>query len=384
MHDIAIIGGGITGAAAAYWLARQGRRVVLLEARQIAAMGSGWSLGGVRQSGRDPAELPLARAAVAMWPSLADTLGGDTEYRQQGNLRCARTPAEVETIRQLVESQRALGLELTFLPDAAAVRRLAPEIGAEVIAASLCSTDGHANPALTTLAFADAARRHGAEVREGVHVREVVVRSNRVAGIETSAGFIAARTVIVAAGLHSAPLLAPLDLTLPLTARIVNVLQTEAVAPCFAQVFGTATANCAGRQQVDGRFRLTTGIVAWDGNLETWTEASMAPPPTRQAEMRERIAVILPRIARLPVARAWGGLIDMTPDGLPVIDATPSVPGLVVAAGFCGHGFGIGPVTGRLVADLVSGATPRLDISAFRLDRFTGRSREAATPTLHG
>src|SRR5258708_27313688 len=109
MLRIVIIGGGITGAAAASELAREGQAVTLIEKHGIAAMASGWTLGGVRQSGRNPAELPLARAAVAMWGELADTLGADVEYRRNGNLRLARTPAEVDVIRALVLSQPAHG-----------------------------------------------------------------------------------------------------------------------------------------------------------------------------------------------------------------------------------------------------------------------------------
>src|SRR6266566_3307168 len=105
MLRIVIIGGGITGTAAAAELAREGHSVTLIEKHGIAAMASGWTLGGVRQSGRNPAELPLARAAIALWGELADTLGVDVEYRRSGNLRLARTPEEVEVIRQLVENQ---------------------------------------------------------------------------------------------------------------------------------------------------------------------------------------------------------------------------------------------------------------------------------------
>src|SRR2546423_6570196 len=117
MLRIVIIGGGITGAAAAAELAREGQAVTLIEKHGIAAMASGWTLGGVRQSGRHPAELPLARAAVAIWGNLQQSLGADVEYRRGGNLRLARTQAEVDLIREIVANQRAQGLDLRFLPD---------------------------------------------------------------------------------------------------------------------------------------------------------------------------------------------------------------------------------------------------------------------------
>src|SRR6476659_10041051 len=122
MPDIIIVGGGITGTAAALSLAERGSDVTLIERRGIAAMASGWTLGGVRQSGRHPAELPLARAAVAIWPTLADRLDAEVDYRQRGNLRLARDKAEVAVIRGMVEEQRALGLKLDFLASHAEIR----------------------------------------------------------------------------------------------------------------------------------------------------------------------------------------------------------------------------------------------------------------------
>src|SRR5580765_6388557 len=115
MLRIVIIGGGITGTATASELAREGHDVTLIDKTGIAAMASGWTLGGVRQSGRHPAELPLARAAVGIWGGLHETLGADVEYRRGGNLRLARTPAEVDVIRRIVANQQAQGLDLTFL-----------------------------------------------------------------------------------------------------------------------------------------------------------------------------------------------------------------------------------------------------------------------------
>ena len=188
MPDIVIIGGGITGAAAALALAEAGAKVALLERRGIAAMASGWTLGGVRQSGRDPAELPLARAAVEIWPTLNERLGADVEYRRRGNLRLARDESEVEIIRRMVEAQRALGLDLTFLADSRALRDIAPAISEKVRAASFCPTDGHANPIKATRAFAEAARARGAAIVEGVAASAIRVERGRVTGVATSRG----------------------------------------------------------------------------------------------------------------------------------------------------------------------------------------------------
>lgn len=378
--DVVVVGGGITGCAAAYAIAKSGARVTLLEARGIAAMGSGWSLGGVRQSGRHPAELPLALAAVQRWPTLADELGGPTEYRQKGNLRLARTEAEVVRIRALVADQKAAGLDLRFLASTTDVRALAPAISERVLAASFCPTDGHANPALTTRTFATAAARHGAIVREDVACRGLRFDNDRVVGVETSDGPISADRVVVAAGLASPRLIAPL--ALPMRATIVNVIQTEPIAPVLDQVFGVANADCAGRQEADGRLRVTTGVEAWHGDAGNWTEANLAPRPARVAAMLAHISYVLAPLQGAQIARTWGGLIDLTPDALPVLDSPR--PGLIVASGFSGHGFGIGPVCGEIAADLALGRTSRFDLAPFRLDRFSGSAGAEEGLTLHG
>jgi sarcosine oxidase subunit beta len=384
---ILIIGGGVTGAASAWHLAKAGHAVRLIERHQIAAMASGWTLGGVRQSGRDPAELPLAQAAITAWPGLAEALKGETGYTRDGNLRLARNPAEAKSIAGMVAQQRARGLNLTYLPTSAAVRTVAPAISEAVVAASFCPSDGYADPVATTESFARAAERHGATIETGVAALNLVMRNGRIAGVETGAGFIAAETVVLAAGTHSATLLATAGEgipALPLSIQQVQVVLTEPAPRVFKQVFGVANANCAGRQQPDGRFRFTSGIGAYRGDPEAWSKASLTPPVPEIAGLRALVGRVLPAAAATKVEKSWGGLIDMTPDGLPVIDAPKGLPGLVIAAGFSGHGFGIAPAVGRLVAALALGEAPFLDLAAFRLARFAGRTAPAAPLSLHG
>jgi sarcosine oxidase subunit beta len=384
MPHIVVIGGGISGTAAACELARAGHTVTLVEKGGLASMASGWTLGGVRQSGRDPAELPLAKAAVARWGDLAEELGADVEYRRHGNLRLARNPDEVPVIRDLVASQRAQGLDLAYLPDNAAVRAVAPALSERILAASFCPSDGHANPVKSVQAFAAAASRHGAVIREGVAATRIAVAAGRLTGVETSDGFVPAGRVVVAAGVHAPDLLEPLGLALPLTIRMVTVVQTVPLEPCLTPVIGVANAECAGRQEADGRLRVSTGIDDWPHPAGARDERALAPTVMNLHMLIHRIGAILPAFNSAGIARMWAGLIDLTPDGLPVIVAPGEVEGLVIAAGFSGHGFCLGPVTGELVADLALGRPPRHDLAAFRLDRFAGRADAPAALTLHG
>jgi len=384
--DVIIIGGGISGTAAAYSLAKEGVAVALLEQHDLAAMASGWTLAGVRQSGRHPDELPLAIAAVEIWKDLGAELDAEIEYRQKGNLRLARDEAEIAIIRRLVDEQQALGLDLDFLDDNNAIRAIAPAISDAVVAASFCPTDGHANPKATVNAYARAAERLGAEIHLGETVEEILVERGRVVGARTQKTIYNAPSIVITAGIHTPVLLQPHGLSLPLALRMVTVVRTCPLPPLFDQVFGTANAICAGRQEASGRLRITGGSQVWQGVVEKTNDGHpvVRPPTSTVQGVIERGSFFLPAFGQAPLEDVWAGLLDMTPDGLPVIEATPEIDGLVVAAGFSGHGFGIGPITGQLVRDLVLERPSNLSLDAFRRERFLPNDQSQVEPTLHG
>ena len=387
--DVLIIGAGISGCAAAYELAREGYKVHVLERYAPGAMASGWTLAGVRQSGRDPAELPLAQRAVRLWTTLSQRLEADTGYRQHGNLRLARNAAEVEVIRALVAAPANAGLGLRLLEDPADIRELAPCLSAQVLAASYCASDGHADPLATLAALRAAAERLGVRFSSGVRVSGITVTSGRVTGVQTEQdGPIAAGACIAAPGIYINELLQPLGLSIPLRVPMVTVVQTEPLAPLLAPVLGVANADLAARQQLDGRLRVTGGAETWHGALEHEQNGNtprVAPGVASLGEVIAKVSAVLPAFAEARVARIWAGLLDLTPDALPVLDQVPGIEGLVVAAGFSGHGFGLGPVTGELLCDLVLDRKPGLALDAFRFDRFSAADEAAfANLSLHG
>jgi sarcosine oxidase subunit beta len=392
MVEVVVIGAGISGAAAAYELAIAGVSVVLLDRWGPAAMASGWTLAGVRALGRDPAELPLAQAAIADWEGLAEKLDGPTHYRQEGNIRLARTEADMAFLTTMVERQFQAGLPVEML-NHGALHAIAPVLAPEVIGAAYCPTDGHADPRATVMAFVVAAERAGAVLRFGETVLSIEVEGERVTGVLTDVGRIACGRVVVAAGVLGNRLLEPHGVAVPMTARAVTLLRTAPVAPVLAQVIGVVDASCAGRQEVDGRFRFTSGGGPWLGPLD-WTDelrpkGQTRPGPRLMPSIREvtRVAglfgALVPAALEAPLDETWVGLIDMTPDALPVIEATAFPRGLVIAMGFSGHGFCLGPVMGRILAALVRDERPNLPIEAFARARFATQT-SAVPMTLHG
>ncbi|CAN5718174.1 FAD-binding oxidoreductase [soil metagenome] len=383
--DIVIVGGGISGTAAAYELALRGFKPLLLERSELAAMASGWTLGGVRQSGRHSAELPLAKAAVNRWTNLSHELDADVEYRQGGNLRLARNPSEAERIVEVVDSTRAAGISIEYLPDHTTVSRLAPALSGSIYSGSYCPTDGHANPTSTVQAYARAAASLGAAIATNVEVLGIEVLAGRVCGVTTRDGGLSCDRLIVAAGVFTAELLSPLGLSVPLSIRMVPVFQTVIVEPFLEPVLGVATGDLAARQEVNGCLRLSGGGQNWEPGLCSLRDSaeSVQPTPGDLTEVTARAIQLLPRFETMRIRRVWGGLVDQTPDGLPVYSASTGVHGLVVAAGFSGHGFGIGPVSGEILADLVVDETTDYPIHDFTFDRFEAVVG-ANTSELHG
>lgn len=381
---VIIIGGGITGCATAYELGKRGVHATVVEREHIHAMGSGWTLAGVRQSGRHIAELPLARQAIRRWESLGEELDAEIHYRQDGNLRLALTADEADTIRQVIDDGNAAGVNTEWV-DADRVYEIAPALSEGVVGASFCATDGHADNIRTVEAYADAARRQGATFINGVEVLELETSGDRVTGVITTDGTYSADAVVVAAGIYSPKLLGPLGLPMPVEVVMCPVAETVPTdSISLAPVLGVAKGSFAARQTAEARIRFIGASAPWnETSLHTKSNTGM----TVQAmdDMTRNALKILPGLANLRVERIWGGLIDRTPDALPVFDAVPQYSGLVVGAGLSGHGFGIGPISGEILANLVlDGKDDRFDLGPFRLNRFTGNGVEAQPLGMHG
>lgn len=366
--DAIVIGAGVIGSATAYNLAKRGLDVLVLEREEsIGEGGSSRNGGGVRQSGRDARELPLAMYAVEhLWPNLSDELGVDVEYVKRGNLRLGKTERHLEILEGLAATGRAQGLDMRML-DAGEVRDICPCLSDEVIGASWCPTDGHANPLVTTLAFYRAARSLGARYLSGVSVRSIRKVRGEARLVETDAGTFEAPRIVLAAGLGSRRIAASVGIDVPMHGELIECLVTEAEPELFPQMLGTADADFYGHQTAHGSFVFGggSGLEIANGYAGGVPTMSLTAPAICRAIMG-----YVPALADAKIVRTWAGWEDESVDGVPVISAIDEVPGLTIGCGFTGHGFGISPVVGLLLSELALGAPTTLDVSAFRYDRF--------------
>ena len=366
--DVVVIGAGIIGSASAYYLAKAGYKVIVLEkADVIGDGGSSRNGGGVRQSGRDPRELPLAMYGIEnLWPTLSEELGYDVEYCKKGNLRLGKTEKHLKTLQGLTDRAVAVGLDVRMI-DGDEVRQNNPYLSKEVIGASWCPTDGHANPLKATLAFYMAARRLGVRYYTGETVKCLKKEHGVLRYVETNDEIFAADHVVLAAGYASRAIAGTVDLDIPMVTRLVECLVTEMEPKMFEQMLGTAEADFYGHQTRHGSFVMggSSGYELYKKDNGTPINSSTTVPCIARGICR-----YVPLLSDAKIVRAWAGWTDVMSDGVPVIDTVEEVPGLVLACGFSGHGFGIAPAVGAVVKNLVAGEKTVCDISGLKYDRF--------------
>jgi glycine/D-amino acid oxidase-like deaminating enzyme len=411
--DVVIIGGGIIGCAAAYYLARRGLAPLVLERRHVAAHQSGQSFGFIRQQGRDPIELPLAMESARLWQDLAAELGADVGWVRSGIVTLAATPDRMAALERWHALARPHGLDTRLLRsrDLAA---LIPSLRGTWAGAMHTPGDGHADPTAATEAFARAAAARGATIRAGCAARSILTANGRVAGVLTDAGEIRTSRVVCAAGAWSARVVRSLGLRLPLRLMRSTIARTTPAPPLAGP--GVWAPGVAFWQHTDGRLNLAGGSAAdhdlatdsfqhlrsflhtyrrnrtlvrfrigrrlWRDIARLWPapagrrdnrlyERDVDPPPnpTRVRQALETLRRLLPDAAGLAIERSWAGYIDVTPDALPLLGPVAAPEGLIIATG-CGRGLATAPASGRLIAELLVDGRASLDIHAFRPSRF--------------
>lgn len=370
--EVIVIGGGVIGCAISFYLAKKGVRVICLEGSDhIGNGGSSRNGGGVRQSGRDPRELPLVMFGIKnLWPTLSQELETDCEYHQDGNLRLGKTQRHKEILTGLTERAVKVGLDVRMI-DGDEVRRINPWLSEEVSCASWCPTDGHANPLTTTLGYYKTARRLGVRFITGeraVELKKVKGVLRRV--ICASGNVYEGETVVLAAGYESRAIAGTIGVDIPMQSVMLEALVTEAEPHLFDQMLGTAEADFYGHQTKHGSF-----VFGGSSGLEGFTKDNGTPVcHARTAPCICRgIIRYFPNLANAKIVRIWAGWMDRCADGVPVLGRVEEVPGLILACGFSGHGFGIAPGAAWQLAELITTGSTTVSLHDLRYDRFRAK-----------
>ena len=370
--DVIIIGGGVVGCAAAYYLAKAGHsNVIVLEAtKSIGHGGSSRNGGGVRQSGRDVRELPYAMYGIKhLWPTLSEELGVDVEYTQKGNLRLGKTEAHLKKLKTLADNAQSVGLDVRMV-DAKEVQEICPYLSKDIIGASWCPTDGHANPLTTTLGYYKRALEMGVRFYTDAPVTKLRKIRGKVRQVVIKDGTVLeAEQIILAAGYESRYIARTIGVDIPMTRLIDECLVTEMQPKMFDIMLGTAGADFYGHQSHHGSF-----VFGSDSGYEEVTDMDypsklVTNSLTLSASCRA-IMDYVPALKDAKVVRSWCDWLDDAFDGVPFISKVEEAPGLILACGFTGHGFGTAPAVGLMLSQMVAGEETIVDISALRYDRF--------------
>jgi sarcosine oxidase, subunit beta len=362
--DVAIVGGGTAGCSTALHLRWRGATVVLLERGLCGGQASGVNYGGVRQQGRDLAELPLARRSREMWGRLAQIVGSDCEFVASGHVKLARSDADMAELEAYREAVRPFGLELELL-GRNDLRTRYPFLGDAAVGGSLCADDGQANPRLIAPAFAHAARAAGADIREHAPVTTLEhdgaqFRLRTAGGVEVSAA-----TLVNAAGAWGHGIAARFGESVPEDVTAPNMCVSEPVPYFMVPNFGVCGGGFYVRQ-------IPRGNVIFGGGrgIADRERLRAYPVAATTLDSSAQTIALVPRLRHAQIIRTWTGIEGVMPDGIPVIGPSRTTPGLVHAFGFSGHGFQLGPAMGAVLSELIlDGATPT-PIAAFDIGRF--------------
>ena len=361
--DVAIVGGGIAGCCATLHMRRSGLSVCLLEKGAVGSQASGVNFGGVRQQGRDFAELPLSRRSRELWGRLPELVGSDCEFVASGHIKLARSDADVEALDRYAAGAADHGLALELI-GRARLRRDYPWLGEHVVGASLAPTDGHANPRLVAPAFGRAARAAGADVREFTRVEEVVRDGDRFR-VRAGAIEVASTFLVNAAGAWGGAIAAAFGEPVPIATIAPNMLVTEPLPPLLTRSIGVCGGDIYLRQVPRGN------VVFGGGHAWVDLDQERARPLTEisTCAMAEALRIV-PALASALVIRSWTGIEGQMPDHLPVIGFSRTTPNLVHAFGFSGHGFQLGPAIGMILDELVREGASESPLDAFDIGRF--------------
>jgi glycine/D-amino acid oxidase-like deaminating enzyme len=415
--DVVVIGGGVIGVMAAWFLAEAGQSVLICEKGRIAGEQSSRNWGWIRQQNRDLGELPVMVESLRLWQGLSQQLGEGLGFRQTGVTYLANSEADLEGFERWRPHGVAAGTGTVMWSKAETTTRMGSDLW---LGAMHTASDARAEPWVAVPLIARALAEKDVTIREGCAVRALDITAGRVTGVVTEAGLVRADRVLLAGGAWSALFARAHGVAIPQLSVLATVGATEPLPEVHA---GQAGDNHIGlRRRADGGYTLAPGaehdffigldafrgfskylkvlrrdfksthfrLAAPEGYPDAWGTArkwqadrpgpfeatrilNPAPNMASLGRVQDHFARIWPALGRPKFAKVWAGMIDTMPDVVPIVDHAP-LPGLTIATGMSGHGFGIGPGMGRVLADLMMGRATGHDLARFRFGRFSDGS----------
>ncbi len=413
--DVVVIGAGIAGCATAYYLSKKGLNVVVVDKGEVGDEQSSRAWGFVRQQARTARELPLMIAGAIVWQEMERELDADVEWNQGGSLTLAGDEEILGRIRAWLKVGEQFGIETKFLTNED-VKELLPAMRGEWLGAMYTPSDGHAQPNKATNAIAIGAREHGALFRTMEAVEGIEVTDGQVSAVVTERDRIVTKNVVCAAGAWSHKVARMVGQTLPYRMVRASVGQTNPTD--HVTDMAVIGPRIAFRQRPTGEVYIAPGSggTDYDVDLDSFKHIRLFMPnfrrnremfrlhvgsalikdilrslpgsPSRRHPFAHTVGVepepnrkvidkalvtfksMFPDLKDLKINHYWSGRIDATPDALSVIGEADSPKGFYFCTGFSGRGIGIGPIAGKVTAELIADGESSVDIHALRHSRF--------------
>ena len=424
--DIVIIGGGIIGVSTALFLAKQNIQVVLCEKGFIAGEQSGRNWGWVRVQGRDTREIPMMLESLNIWRNLSDDIGEDVGYAEGGCLYSARTQKDLKHYSEWLDVAHEYDIPTTII-EGEKLTKVAGESSKQWIAAMYTPNDGRAEPHKATPAIAKAASRFGAKILTGCAVRGIETQAGNVSSVITEHGPIKTNQVLCAAGAWTSLFCRSLGINVPQLKVRGTVART---APVASNIYGNIFDKYIGiRRRQDGGYTVAHGSVLDHGITPSTIKYALMyipalikeinvlrlsfgkdfinelkmpkqwqldevspfekhrilnpePNPKVLRAIKKNLGKTFPELKNVEIIESWAGMVETTPDVVPIISDYKKIPGFYIATGFSGHGFGIGPGAGKSIATMLMGKEQNIDLSPFKLHRFFDGSKIQPQSTI--
>lgn len=370
--DIVIIGGGVNGCGLAYNLAKKGVNVVVFEKNYLSSGATGACGAGIRQqwSTRENAELSMN--SVKIFEKLSKELGEDIEFRQGGYLIAVHDKEELLQSEKNVEMQKLLGIPVRII-STKEIKEIVPILdikGMNAIAATFCPTDGHANPFKTNFAYANAARRYGADIFTHTKVTGIKTQNKQILEVVTDKGSVKTDVVVNAAGVFSKDICDMVKIKIPNTPVRKEIMATERLKPLFDAMVISFKDGIYFSQQNEGQ------IVGGIPIPEQKPGYKTAPTTSFLHHMSKTLTRYAPLLKHVNMLRHWTGFYDVTPDSRPILGETKDLKGFIHCHGFSGHGFMLSPMVTKLLCEyIVDGKTPDI-LESLNLTRFKDKKIE--------